>query len=146
MSDIITNTLDERLSGLTSVEAYYGNQSMMSSEPKLVIIQRENNKFIVPTVGSFECIKLACDTEIIPLDLSKPEDREYLRGKWIVSTETGNESLVTTFGMLNYYCNVIEYAKVEDLWYKGAELNLKFKYLYSDLPVGRIKTFAFLDG
>lgn len=138
MSDIITNTLDERLYELTSVKAYYGNQHMMSSEPKQVIIQRENNRFIVPTVGSFNFIKLAYDIEIIPLDLSKSEDREYLRGKWVVSTESGNETLITTFGKSNY-CNIVEFAKIEGLWYKGSELNMKFKYLYSDLPVGRIK-------
>lgn len=138
VSDIITNTLDERLCGLTSVEAYYGNDGIMSSEPKQVIIQRDMNKFIVPSAGKFNCIRLACVIDVVPLDFSKPEDREYLRGKWIVSSTTKNESLITSFGKSDF-CNQIEYARVNDLWYVGSELFLDFTYLYSGISVGRIK-------
>ena len=139
VSDIITTTLDERLYGLTSIEAYYGNDGILSSEPKQVIICRDRNEFIVPSVGKFNCIKLAYFIGVDPLDFSKPEDREYLRGKWIVSKSTGLESMVTTFGRTSFCCNVIDSTEVGDLWYVGSELFSEFTYLYSKIAVGRIK-------
>ena len=40
--------------------------------------------------------------EWMPLDLSKPEDRELLRGKWIRSKVNDHESVVTAFKYQEY--------------------------------------------
>ena len=44
-----------------------------------------------------DCLSKIAEAEYIPLDLSKEEDRQLLRGKWIKSKATGSEYLIASF-------------------------------------------------
>ena len=65
---------------------------------RLRMILKENYPF------SFEGLRFPCiirkkepEKKYVPFDLSKEEDRNCLKGKWIKRTDTGDEDLIISF-------------------------------------------------
>nr|DAL34061.1 MAG TPA_asm: hypothetical protein [Caudoviricetes sp.] len=111
--DIIIDPRDERLKGAIGKEVFYddipilavqyANQNVKTGtlirlkkkgEPFPFWVQRKEveNKF------DYVCIIIKKEPKVkyVPFDLSKVEDRDFLRGKWIRHKMTGDEYQITS--------------------------------------------------
>lgn len=108
--DIIIDPRDERLKGAIGKEVYYGDiPSLVLDDAnnnwqpmKLLGIKRSNCfPFAVNSLSDLYCfhcciiIKKEPKVKYVPFDLSKKEDRGFLRGKWIRHKMTGDEYQIT---------------------------------------------------
>ena len=136
--DIIINPNDPRLENAIGKEVYYGDiPSLVLDDAnnnwqpmKLLGIKRSNCfPFAVNSLSDLYCfhcciiIKKEPEVKYVPFDLSKKEDRDFLRGKWVKKKDTGNEY------------QLIHFTHIDSLWRALANTGQEF-YDY----------FTFLDG
>ena len=138
-ADVIIDPNDKRLEGAIGKEVYY-------SDLPFDVLQGANNNLGVVTLSKIDteqvdgypfsvrtenigldcvCIILKKEPEVkyVPFDLSKKEDRDFLRGKWVKKKDTGNEY------------QLIHFTHIDSLWRALANTGQEF-YDY----------FTFLDG
>ena len=111
--DIIIDPTDERLKGAIGKEVYYDDKPILAVQyanqnVKTGTLIRLNKKgeqypFCVQRREAedkfnYVCIIIKKEPKVkyIPLDLSKVEDRDFLRGKWIRHKVTGDEYQITS--------------------------------------------------
>ena len=137
--DVIIDPQDKRLKGAIGKEVYYGDIPPLVLEdanhdyPSGTILWniRRSDAFPFTIVSpshqdsSYACIIIKKEPEIkyVPFDLSKKEDRDFLRGKWVKKKDTGNEH------------QLIHFTHIDSLWRALANTGQEF-YDY----------FTFLDG
>ena len=108
--DIIIAPNDERLRGHSNQEFFYGNFP-------LTLLERVNSSANTQRAQKIEAIRTPADypfkisgkwflcliakkepeVKYIPFDLSKKEDRDFLRGKWVKSKRTKCEFEINAF-------------------------------------------------
>ena len=111
--DIIINPEDERLKGAIGKEVYYDDKPILAVQyanqnVKTGTLIRLNKKgeqypFCVQRREAedkfnYVCIIIKKEPKVkyVPFDLSKKEDRDFLRGKWIRYKMTGDEYQITS--------------------------------------------------
>ena len=116
--DIIINPEDKRLEGAIGKEVYYndlpfdvlqdanknGEVGIFSEIDKA---QDSGYPFSVNTGNNevvFSCIIIKKEPTVkyVPFDLSKKEDRDFLRGKWVKKKDTEDEYQLTLFTHVGY--------------------------------------------
>lgn len=111
--DIIIDPQDERLKGAIGKEVYYSDnpsQALIYANTdkltgKLVQIYKTNITPFGIVEGRekniYVCIILKKEPKVkyVPFDLSKKEDRDALRGKWIKHKKYGTELLIDCFSL-----------------------------------------------
>lgn len=142
--DIIIDPNDKRLEGAIGKEVYYNDLPFdvlkdANKNEKTGILSKieseqvEGYPFNIETEDAgniFSCIIIKKEPEVkyIPFDLSKKEDRDFLRGKWVKKKDTGNEH------------QLIHFTHIDNLWRAlantGQELYDYFTFL-DGTPVGK---------
>lgn len=142
--DIIIDPNDKRLEGAIGKEVYYNDlpfdvlKDANKNEKTGILSKIESEQvegylFNIETEDAgniFSCIIIKKEPEVkyIPFDLSKKEDRDFLRGKWVKKKDTGNEH------------QLIHFTHIDNLWRAlantGQELYDYFTFL-DGTPVGK---------
>ena len=135
--DIIINPNDPRLENAIGKEVYYSatikdcikdaNQDFMPCKLKDINMNIDV-PFVIETPNfltrkEYIIIKKEPEVKYVPFDLSKEEDRDALRGKWVKKKDTGTEY------------QLIHFMHIDSLWRALANTGQEF-YDY----------FTFLDG
>ena len=136
--DIIINPNDKRLEGAVGKEVYLETsaidvlkQANENDIPNILMAIHKDVAF--PFQGimfryPFVILKKEPEVKYVPFDLSKKEDRDFLRGKWVKKKDTGNEH------------QLIYLTHIDNLWRTlantGQELYDYFTFL-DGTPVGK---------
>ena len=138
--DVIIDPQDERLKGAIGKEVYYDDKPILAVQyanqnvktGTLIRLNKRGEQFPfcvqrreAEDKFNYVCIIIKKEPEIkyVPFDLSKKEDRDFLRGKWVKKKDTGNEY------------QLIHFTHIDSLWRALANTGQEF-YDY----------FTFLDG
>lgn len=110
--DIIINPNDKRLEGAVGKEVYLETsaidvlkQANENDIPNILMAIHKDVAF--PFQGimfryPFVILKKEPEVKYVPFDLSKKEDRDFLRGKWVKKKDTENEYQLTLFTHKGY--------------------------------------------
>ena len=108
-ADVIIDPDDPRVE--IGKEYYFGNNpacllkdisQLSACEGRLMIVDKGADICAAPFMYGkeyFVCIihKKESEKEYVPFDLTKEEDRNCLKGKWLKRTDTGDEDLIISF-------------------------------------------------
>ena len=136
--DIIIDPNDKRLEGAVGKEVYLETSAIdvlkqANGEDGPNILMAIHKDEVYPFQGikfryPFAILKKEPKVKYVPFDLSKEEDRAFLRGKWVKKKDTGNEH------------QLIHFTHIDNLWRAlantGQELYDYFTFL-DGTPVGK---------
>lgn len=117
--DVIIDPQDKRLKGAIGKEVYYDDKPILAVQyanqnvktGTLIRLNKKGEQFPFcvqrrETEDKFNyvciIIKKEPEAKYIPFDLSKEEDRDFLRGKWVKKKDTENEYQLTLFAHKGY--------------------------------------------
>lgn len=117
--DVIIDPQDKRLKGAIGKEVYYDDKPILAVQyanqnvktGTLIRLNKKGKQFPFcvqrrETEDKFDylCIIIKREPEVkyVPFDLSKEEDRDFLRGKWVKKKDTDNEYQLTLFTHVGY--------------------------------------------
>lgn len=136
--DIIINPEDKRLEGAIGKEVYLETSAIdvlkqANGEDGPNILMAIHKDVAFPFQGimfryPFVILKKEPTVKYVPFDLSKKEDRDFLRGKWVKKKDTGNEY------------QLIHFTHIDSLWRALANTGQEFYDYYTFLdgtPVGK---------
>lgn len=112
-ADVIIDPHDPRLDGAIGKEVYYDDKPILAVQyanqnvktGTLIRLNKKGEQYPfcvqrreVEDKFNYVCIIIKKEPEVkyVPLDLSKVEDRDFLRGKWIRHKVTGDEYQITS--------------------------------------------------
>lgn len=117
--DIIINPNDKRLEGAVGKEVYYDDKPILAVQyanqnvktGTLIRLNKKGEQFPfcvqrreAEDKFNYVCIIIKKEPEVkyVPFDLSKEEDRDFLRGKWVKKKDTEDEYQLTLFTHVGY--------------------------------------------
>ena len=117
--DVIIDPQDKRLKGAIGKEVYYDDKPIFAVQyanqnvktGTLIRLNKKGEQFPfcvqrreAEDKFNYVCIIIKKEPEIkyVPFDLSKKEDRDFLRGKWVKKKDTEDEYQLTLFTHVGY--------------------------------------------